>query len=175
MIGYMTRFWQNILLPSHYSDGRYSDNLREAQQSRGQGIQGYRPTKKFFWSAQVGSWRARESEPITGVWDSEAERPRLLEVMGWRATLLMVLQFQICCRAVWGWAIRESKLRRLNVKKVEYHLRKDGDFEKASEVRVLVVLYIYIYMTKSRRPRTEPEEHHKKKYAQKQVFITFNT
>jgi len=61
------------------------------------------------------------------------------------------------------------------VKKVEYHLRKDGDFEKASEVRVLVVLYIYIYMTKSRRPRTEPEEHHKKKYAQKQVFITFNT
>ena len=40
-------------------------------------------TKENFWSAQLGLWRARESDLITGVWTSGrqvAEPLRLLEV-----------------------------------------------------------------------------------------------
>ena len=33
---------------------------------------------------------------------------------------------EMCLRAVWRWAILESKLRRWDEKKVEYHLHK-GD------------------------------------------------
>jgi len=33
---------------------------------------------------------------------------------------------KMCLRAVWRWAILESKLRGWNEKKIEYHLRK-GD------------------------------------------------
>ena len=36
------------------------------------------------------------------------------------------IQEEMCFRAVWRWAILESKLRGWNEKKVEYHLHK-GD------------------------------------------------
>ena len=36
------------------------------------------------------------------------------------------IQEEICLRAVWRYAILESKLRGWNEKKVEYHLRKGG-------------------------------------------------
>ena len=40
------------------------------------------------------------------------------------------IQEEISCRAVWRWAILESKLRGWKEKKVEYHLHKGGGLEK---------------------------------------------
>jgi len=48
-----------------------------------------------------------------------------------RVRRLADIQEEICSRAVWRWAILESKLRGWNEKKVEYHLRKGGGLEKA--------------------------------------------
>jgi len=47
-----------------------------------------------------------------------------------RRIRLADIQDQICCRAVWTWAILESKLRRWHEKTVEYHLRKGDGLEK---------------------------------------------
>ena len=40
------------------------------------------------------------------------------------------IQEEMCLRAVWRWAILESKLRGWKEKKVEYHLHKGGVLEK---------------------------------------------
>jgi len=47
-----------------------------------------------------------------------------------RVRRLADIQEKICCRAVWRWAILESKLRGWKEKKVEYHLLKGSGLEK---------------------------------------------
>jgi len=45
-----------------------------------------------------------------------------------RVKRLADIQEEICCRAIWRWAITGPKLRGWNEKKVEYHLH--GGLEK---------------------------------------------
>jgi len=49
-----------------------------------------------------------------------------------RVRRLADIQDQMCCRAVWRWAIYSSQSydERWNEKKVEYHLRKGDGLEK---------------------------------------------
>jgi len=57
-------------------------------------------------------------------------RNSVLRVEELRVRRLADMQDEICCTAVWRWAILESKLRGWKEKKVEYHLRKGDGLEK---------------------------------------------